>query len=89
MRNLVGLAVMFLHVKFPEPRNVEAQIAASEIAYSVSAKNAFGKRKKTKFEPKSITDFKNNVWYLCKSSEKSLDGKKHPYYCQIGAMGGK
>jgi len=76
------------HVRFPSPRNTVSNVPVKDIAWIMSPKDAAGKRSKTPFVPQTIKDFNKNQLYCLTTSEKSVDGKAHPYYCYIGLMAG-
>lgn len=80
---------MHAHVWFPYPINKTANVPVADITDSVSAKDAFGNRKRTPFAPKTDKDFNKEQLYVLKTSERSRDGQAHPYYCYIGVMAGE
>lgn len=47
-----------------------------------------GHSKKVLINPRSLTDFDNTKWYICKTLQDSIDGEEHRANAQIAKLGG-
>lgn len=97
--------VVYTHayIQFCPPWSNKEIVPIEQIVSSAGPIQHVGKRETKPFAPNDpdlrqkpdnphgeiMQPFLKNEVYVCETSAGSKDGKKHPYYCLIGRLGGE